>query len=179
MYGMRSSNEIPKKIHEKSKLHKMLKNKRRYKKGLFAIQLPNSGVRMGELQTIKTAFWGSWTLTMCLALLAGYYIIHTKETITTQPIQTITIGCASNSMGLLAGCNDKAIVEQYNQKEKLQEGQIYIFQYNTTTTAIHRFIKCMDDNCTTALFKGDNKYIGEIRERKKVYYKVIGIQFRG
>jgi len=85
------------------------------------------------------------------------------------------ISCGSDSMGLIFDCSDKVYERYLKENERLVEGEIYAYEKGNNTI-IHRLVYCID-NCSTAIFKGDNNRVGEKIKRENVIAQVIGVQY--
>lgn len=92
----------------------------------------------------------------------------------------VKIGCNSDSMGILFGCNDIVIMETVNNITELRQGDIIDFKFNETTKAIHRIIEI---NYTTGQIrtKGDNNPVPDPNNvtMSMGIKKCIGILYTG
>ena len=94
-----------------------------------------------------------------------------------ENVEVISMGCGSDSMGLMLNCGDRIIKRKLNETEKLKEGKIYTYSKGKQSI-IHRLVFCIDDNCTKAIFKGDNnKKADKIVERSQIEYEVLGVNY--
>lgn len=87
------------------------------------------------------------------------------------------INCGSDSMGLTLSCDDLVYYNYVQKKEELAPGRIYIYENKDNRTTIHRLVGCADDDCNTAIFKGDNNRVSELVERKRIIKKVEMIKY--
>lgn len=85
-----------------------------------------------------------------------------------------TVGCNSDSMGLVLNCNDKLDLEKFTGDIEL--GEIYIYR-KPNKTVVHRAAFCIE-NCSMVVFRGDNNPKGEIVNRSDIIYRVIGVEYR-
>jgi hypothetical protein len=86
------------------------------------------------------------------------------------------VACGSDSMGLTLNCGDKVYSRILENEEKLEIGSIYIYR-SSNHTIIHRLVKCLDEECSMTIFKGDNNRVAEIVNRSEILYKVIKIEY--
>ena len=88
------------------------------------------------------------------------------------------ITCDSQSMGLLLDCEDTVFSRILDDEEKLKEGKIYKYRNTKGYYIIHRLVKCLDENCETLVFKGDNNFIADnIIQRSEVEHEVVQIRY--
>lgn len=87
---------------------------------------------------------------------------------------TVNPSCKTNSMGLTINCNDKLYLKKF--KGDLRKGGIYIYRKNESTTVVHRLIGCVDYECNTTIFKGDNTLMGELVNKTQILYRVEMIE---
>lgn len=86
------------------------------------------------------------------------------------------VGCKTNSMGLVLECNDKLYGDYVDEDTVLVPGSIYVYKVNDTSRVVHRLILCLDENCTRAVFRGDNNGVGEVVNRSHILYDVQWIR---
>jgi cytochrome c oxidase assembly protein Cox11 len=89
---------------------------------------------------------------------------------------TTKITCGSKSMGLVVGCNDRALLREIPVDSALIEGHIYIYAVENRSV-IHRFLGCQDGKCEQLIFHGDNNRVAEIIPRENVTYEVVGVLY--
>ena len=85
------------------------------------------------------------------------------------------IACGSDSMGLSFRCGDMLYLEYIGQSSELQIGKIYTYKQGNSSI-VHRLVECMD-NCSIAIFKGDNNPIGEKVNRSQITALVKGVRY--
>lgn len=112
----------------------------------------------------------------CIAhLLFGITIDFT--TLETQRYNRIgRVTCDSNSMGLTINCNDRLYERAVNKDEKLQIGAIYAYE-DGNSSIVHRLIECEDENCSIAIFKGDNNMKGEKVLRENITHQIEKVEY--
>ena len=96
------------------------------------------------------------------------------------------IGCQTDSMGLVMGCNDTLYLKKLNEEDVLVPGTIYVYNATKSQT-VHRLVECIkieestiinDKHCNnTLIFRGDNNAKGELVSRKDVLYRVESIVY--
>ena len=88
------------------------------------------------------------------------------------------VSCDSQSMGLLISCKDTLLSRILEEDEKLIEGRIYKYRSPSGYYKVHRLVKCLDENCSTLVFKGDNNFRADpIVSRHKVEQEVVQIRY--
>jgi len=87
------------------------------------------------------------------------------------------VSCKSNSMGLTMNCGDAVYETKVKDNDKLIPGDIYIYK-KLNYTVVHRLVYCLDENCSKAVFKGDNNEKGELINRSQVIFKVEKVEYR-
>lgn len=108
--------------------------------------------------------------------LTGTYEIN-MNTLTLKKFDEISrVQCTSDSMGLIISCKDKIYLRHLQKDEKLIIGEMYVYRDNNESV-LHRLVQCIDD-CSIAVFKGDNNYIAEFINRSQVVKKVERIDYR-
>ena len=85
--------------------------------------------------------------------------------------------CDSDSMGLTLNCRDKIYYNYVSKNEPLELGMIYLYKKDNKII-IHRLVQCLDENCSIAVFKGDNNYIAEFVNRTQIIKKVEWVNYR-
>ncbi len=87
------------------------------------------------------------------------------------------VSCESQSMGLTIGCKDTLFSRILEEDEKLIEGRIYKYRFSDHYR-VHRLVKCLDESCSTLVFKGDNNFkADEIVMRHDVKQEVVQIRY--
>ena len=127
-----------------------------------------------KIEIVWVMLWGLMVLLVVVYLFTNSSEIADGSEIHTETITSVQ--CGSDSMGLIINCNDKIVVEDMGVNEVLKEGAIYIYD-SGNYTAIHRLIKCLDDDCNVSVFKGDNNYIGEIVNKTQITKRLIAIRY--
>lgn len=90
------------------------------------------------------------------------------------------VSCGSSSMNPTLNCKDDLHSRFVLENEKLVEGRIYKYwPLEKNRFVVHRLIKCLDENCTKLIFKGDSNLIAdkEIVSRNQVEQEIFGISY--
>lgn len=98
---------------------------------------------------------------------------------------TFRVDCNSNSMGFTLDCNDLVTAVRIPITDKLIPNRIYVYRTINILengdfediNIVHRFLGCIDDNCSILKFKGDNNDFSEDVQRSQVKYIVTDIHF--
>jgi len=104
-------------------------------------------------------------------------LFNSKNLLTEEEnVEVVKMACDSDSMGLMFNCGDKIIKRKLNETEKLKEGKVYTY-LKGKSSIIHRLVFCSDENCTKAIFKGDNNRKAEIVGREQITHEVLGVNY--
>lgn len=111
---------------------------------------------------------------LILAFSQHLYEIKRMPIVNSVDVET-QVGCKSNSMGLTIKCGDKIYGEYIEKDEVLVPGDIYVYDKseNGTAQVVHRLVLCLDDDCNSTVFKGDNNVVAEVVNRSDILYRVI------
>lgn len=86
------------------------------------------------------------------------------------------MSCDSDSMGLMFNCGDRIIKRKLNETEKPIIGKVYTYAKGKQSI-IHRLVLCIDNDCNTTIFKGDNNKKAETVKREDITHEVLGVNY--
>jgi len=132
------------------------------------------------------------TLSLCTCLYYGYMSIEPRTVegvgfVVTNGLdihderimftQTSLVSCETNSMSPAFDCGNKLLEKSISLEEPLQVGSVYVYN-GSDGLVFHRFIACMNENCSKLLFKGDNNlYPDKIITRNHIESIVVGVLY--
>jgi len=101
-----------------------------------------------------------------------------EEHMTLDDFERTRVQCGSDSMGLIMGCNDVLLLEEYDPETTPRLGKMYVFEDEEEEWIVHRLVACMSPSCNTVIFKGDaNEYADKPVHRKNIKYEVRGVVY--
>ncbi len=86
------------------------------------------------------------------------------------------IACGSGSMGLMLDCNDQALLREVTLGSNLSVGHVYTYT-SGNESIIHRYLGCVNPDCSRLFFRGDNNKVGEYVNRSLVTYELVGVYY--
>ena len=87
------------------------------------------------------------------------------------------LGCSSDSMGLSLNCGDVQYSNFVNSSSYLETGEIYVYKRDNKSI-VHRLVYCLDSDCNSTIFKGDNNEVAELVNRSEIVAKVVMVEYK-
>jgi hypothetical protein len=88
------------------------------------------------------------------------------------------VSCKSNSMGLTVNCDDEVYISLVKSDDPLYIGYIYTYKDSIDNhSIIHRLVYCLDSDCNSTVFKGDNNQAAELVNRNQIVGRVVSVKY--
>jgi hypothetical protein len=81
-------------------------------------------------------------------------------------------------MGLTVNCDDEVYISLVKSDDPLYIGYIYTYKDSIDNhSIIHRLVYCLDSDCNSTVFKGDNNQAAELVNRNQIVGRVVSVKY--